>query len=108
MAQPGASDYLSQQPTAPEQAREVMRQLGDKAQGIGNSATSMASELASAIKERPYVTLAIATGLAFAIGAVWQLKARRPQTRLEGLLAQLAELTPSGLGVHNRLPRAWR
>jgi hypothetical protein len=108
MPQPGPSEYLSQQPAAPEQAREVMRQLGDNAQGIGNSATNMASELANAIKERPYVTLAIAAGLAFAIGAVWKLNARRPQSRLESLLAQLAELTPSRLGAHSHLPRTWR
>jgi hypothetical protein len=85
-----------------------MRQLGDQVQGIGSSAASMASELANAVKERPYVTLAIAAGLAFAVGAVWKLNARRPQSRLESLLAQLAELTPSRLGGHGHLPRSWR
>jgi hypothetical protein len=85
-----------------------MGQIADRAQSVGNSATGLASELASAIKDRPYAILAIAAGLGFAIGAVWQLRSRRPQSRLEALLAQMAELTPSRLGLQSYLPRPWR
>ena len=111
MPQPDPSDHLSAPPAmaTPDPGQGVMSQIADQAQSFGNSATSMASELTSAVKQRPYATLAIAAGLAFAIGAVWQLKARRrPQSHLEALVAQLAELAPSRQGVHHYLPRSWR
>ena len=33
-----------------------------------------------AIKERPYATMAVAGGLAFAIGALWMVRRQQPQT----------------------------
>jgi hypothetical protein len=55
MARPGASDYLSRQPSAAlhEHATRIADQIGDKAQRVGDSAAAMAGELATAIKNRP-------------------------------------------------------
>ena len=75
---------------------------------MGERAGTMASELGAAIKERPYTTLAIAAGLAFAVGALWKLgQQRQPQSRLDAWRAQLPEL-PSRQSLESLLPRRWR
>ena len=74
----------------------------------GERAGTMAGELGTAIKERPYTTLAIAAGLAFAVGALWKLgQQRQPQSRLDAWRAQLPEL-PSRQSLESLLPRRWR
>jgi hypothetical protein len=84
-----------------EHAEGVMDQVSE----LGERAGTMASELGAAIKERPYTTLAIAAGLAFAVGALWKLgQQRQPKSRLDAWLAQLPEL-PSRESL---LPRRWR
>ncbi len=45
---------------------------------MGERAGTMATELGAVIKERPYTTLAIAAGLAFAVGAIWKLGQQSP------------------------------
>src|SRR5262245_40892856 len=51
---------------------------------VSERAGTVASEIGTAIKERPYTTLAVAAGLTFAVGALWKLGHRRqPQSRLE-------------------------
>ena len=94
MPQPGPSDYRSFDHTSARErpAEALVDQLSQSARELGSRAGSMAEELASAIKERPYTTLAIAAGLAFALGAVWKLGHRQPPSRLQSLLAQLPEL----------------
>ena len=50
-------------------------------------------------------TLAIAAGLAFAVGALWKLgQQRQPQSRLDAWRAQLPEL-PSRQSLESLLPR---
>ena len=63
----GPSDYrsTSNRPDS-SQAEGVMDQVSKAAQDVG----AFASEVVGAIKERPYVTMAVASGLAFAIGAL--------------------------------------
>ena len=105
MTQPGPSDYRTQQWTtkAEEPSAGLVEQASDTALEIRRHAGSMAEELVAAIKERPYTTLAITAGLAFAMGAVWKLGHRRPPSRLESLLAHLPQL-PSRESVLQR----WR
>jgi hypothetical protein len=90
--------------SAGELTREHAEGIMDQVTEIGERAGTMAGELGAAIKERPYTTLAIAAGLAFAAGAVWKLGQRQPQSRLDAWLAQLPEL-PSRESL---LPRRWR
>jgi ElaB/YqjD/DUF883 family membrane-anchored ribosome-binding protein len=77
----------------------------DQVSEVGERAGAMANEIGAAIKERPYTTLAIAAGLAFAVGALWKLsQQRQSQSRLDAWLAHLPEL-PSRESL---LPRRWR
>jgi hypothetical protein len=77
----------------------------DQVSDMGERAGTMANELGMAIKERPYTTLAIAAGLAFAVGAIWKLgQQRQPQSRLDAWRAQLPEL-PSRQNLESLLPR---
>ena len=77
----------------------------DQVSEAGARAGTIANEIGEAIKERPYATLAIAAGLAFAVGALWKLgQQRQSQSRLDSWLAHLPEL-PSRQTL---LPRRWR
>lgn len=104
MMQSGPSDYRSGQPSVSrDQADGLLDQVTEIGGEIGDRAATMASDIGQAIKERPLATLAIAAGLAFAVGAIWKL-GQRPQSRADSLLAQLSELSSrNGL-----LPRSWR
>jgi hypothetical protein len=66
-------------------------------------AGKVASDLAGTVKKNPYATLAVAAGLAFAIGALWKIRATRQQSQLKTLIARLPEL-PSA----ERLRSYWR
>jgi len=110
MAQPTPVNYrtgqLSNYPPPPA-TDGVMDQLTETARDVGERAEKMAGDVATAIKERPYTTLAIAGGLAFALGALWKLGHQRPRSRLEELAARLPEL-PSRERIESLLPRRWR
>ena len=71
-----------------EHSEGVMDQVGE----FGTRVETMAEELGAAIKQRPYTTLAIAAGLAFAVGALWKLGHQRPPTRLEALRARMPDM----------------
>jgi phosphoserine phosphatase len=93
MTQPGPSDYRTfQRTTAEERATGIMEEAKETAYELRDRAGGMAEELAAAIKDRPYTTLAITAGLAFAVGAVWKLGHRQPASRLQSLLAQLPQM----------------
>jgi hypothetical protein len=87
MAQPRPTDYQSEPQR--QHVEGVMDQVGE----FGERAQTLAQDLTEAVKERPYTTLAIAAGAAFAVGALWMIgRQKRPQTRLEALQAYLPEL----------------
>src|ERR1700730_7286625 len=71
MPQPGSPDYRTAQSTMSghEDSAGIMDQGSERARDVGARAATMVAELGAAIKERPYTTLAIAAGLAFAVGA---------------------------------------
>jgi hypothetical protein len=78
--------------------------------------SKLASEVSAGLKERPYMTLAIAGGLAFAVGALWKLNQRSSPSRYKRMLAQMADLPkaqdmPNWLRSQNFqswLPDSWR
>ena len=86
MMQPGANDDRTGH--YHQQAEGVMDQVSE----LGSRVQTLGEDLASAVKERPYTTLAIAAGAAFAVGALWMIGRQRPQTRLEALQGYLDEL----------------
>jgi hypothetical protein len=94
-----------------EHSEGIMDQVSETARDMGDRAATVVGELDAAIRERPYTTLAIAAGLAFAVGALWKLGHRRPPTRLEALRARVQDARghlpelPSWDGL---LPRQWR
>jgi hypothetical protein len=112
MPQPGSSDYRTAPLSNPHGHTEgVMDQLSEaagtaseQARELAGKAGTLAGELGTAVKERPFTTLAIAAGLAFAVGALWKLNHSRPQSRLDSFRAQLPEM-PSKVSL---LPRRWR
>ena len=77
-----------------------MDQVPEAAQDVG----AFASEVVGAIKERPYASMAVAGGLAFAIGALWMVRRQQPQTTYEAMLARLASLPDR----QSLLPVRWR
>src|SRR5215475_8730256 len=95
MVLPGPFDHRTDQSEISE--REQAESVLDQVREFGARAETVTEELAAAIKNRPYATLAIAAALAFAVGALWKLGHRRPQTRLEALRAQLPN-------VRSRMP----
>ena len=96
----GNSDYRSTS-TQPDRSQVdgVMDQVTEAAKDVG----AFASEAVAAMKERPYTTIAVAGGLAFAIGALWMVR-RQPQSSYDALLSRLPSL-PDG---HSLLPKRWR
>ena len=103
MAQPQPSNYPSGAGGREQGSQTIVNQVTDTARDMTNRAGSIAQELASSVRERPYTTLAIAAGLAFAIGAVWKLGQRQPPSAMERLLAQMPELPD-----RHSLTRWWR
>jgi hypothetical protein len=113
MPQPGSPDYRTAQSTMSghEHSEGIMDQVSETARDMGERAATMVGELGAAIKERPYTTLAIAAGLAFAVGALWKLGHRRPQTRLDALRARMHDARghlPELSSWEGLLPRQWR
>ena len=104
MVQPGPSDYR----TAEAQISARKQALLAQARQFDARAETVAEELVTAIKNQPYATLAIAAGLAFALGALWKLGHRRPQTRLQALRAQLPDVRERMPDWNGLLPRALR
>ena len=108
MTQPGPSDYRS---SAKQGVHHNTEGIMDQVSDLGARAETMAEQVAAAIKERPYTTLAIAAGLAFAVGAIWKIGHRQPQTRLQALQARIRDLRGRMPELSNwaaLLPRSWR
>lgn len=111
MSQQRSSDYRSVPPQHNGHTEGIMDQVGDaaamasdQARELAHKAGTLASELGTAVKERPYTTLAIAAGLAFAFGALWKLSHSRQTSTLEAWIARMPEM-PSRDAL---IPRRWR
>ena len=76
---------------------------GNHASSPGKRIEQYAADAGNVIKEHPLTAVAVAAGLAFAVGALWKLQTSRRASPLENLLARLPDL-PSP----ERLARRWR
>jgi hypothetical protein len=76
----------------------------DRLSETAEELSTFASDMVATIKERPYTTLAIAGGLAFAIGALWMVRRQQQQSSLDALLSRLPELPVR----QSSWPRLWR
>jgi len=106
MVLPGPFDHRTDQSEISERAQA--ESVLDQVREFGARAETVTEELAAAIKNRPYATLAIAAALAFAVGALWKLGHRRPQTRLEALRAQLPNVRSRMPSWNGLFERSWR
>lgn len=77
--------------------------LMQTASELGERAEEVMSDVVSTVREHPMATLAIAAGLAFALGALWKLRTPSPQSQVEALLARLPELPKA-----ERIRSMWR
>ena len=50
-----------------------------------------ARDVATTVREHPYAALAVATGLAFSVGALWKLRRPSQQSQLENLMGRLPD-----------------
>ena len=80
-----------------ESTEGIMDQVAQTTEDITDRAVGLAGDIGAAVRDRPYTTLAMAAGLAFAFGGLWKIGHQRPQSRWEALTARLPEL-----------PRRWR
>jgi hypothetical protein len=85
----GPSDYRSSAGELGAHTDGIMDEVSDRV-------STLTSDVVSAIEERPYTSLAIAGGLAFAIGALWVLKRQQQQSSLEQLRTQLPSFSDAG------------
>jgi hypothetical protein len=94
----GPSDYRSSAGELEAHTDGIMDEVSDRVR-------TLTADVESAIEERPYTSLAIAGGLAFAIGALWVLKRQQQQqSSFERPRSQLPSFSDSG----DWLPRRWR
>ena len=95
---PGPSDYRS---PSGELAAHTTDGIMDE---VSDRVSTLTSDVVSAMEERPYTSLVIVGGLAFAIGALWVLKRQQQRSSFERLRSQLPSLSDGG----DWLPRRWR
>ena len=98
---PGPSDYRSTSSRPdPSHAEGMMDKVSDATHDVG----AFASEVVGTIKDRPYTTMAVAGGLAFAIGALWMVRRQQPQSTYEAMRSRL----PSLPDRQSLWPHRWR
>ena len=105
MAECGSSDYRSSTASSvSRQVQEAVDAAPQKMEEIAARVGTLADEFGTAVKERPLTTIAIAVGVAFAIGALWKMgQARNSRSSLQSFYHRLPEL-PS----RQALLRGWR
>jgi hypothetical protein len=96
-AQRGYENAGHRDETLTGHAKETATKYANKARDVGEEAIDRADQylkpIGLSIRERPIATLAIFGGMAFAAGAFWKLCNSRQQSHLDGLLAQLPDLS---------------
>jgi hypothetical protein len=66
--------------------------FGPDMQEFGERASELGSEITEMVKNNPFTTIAIAAGLAFAVGALWKVSRPSPQSHLDSLRSRLNDL----------------
>lgn len=87
------SAYLSSAPVG-ETGNTGDRLMPDM-QELGERAKELSSDASAVVKEYPLATIAIAAGLAFAVGALWKIGRPAPKSHLAALRSQLPDLPSS-------------
>lgn len=87
-----------------ESATRVGEYVTEQARMGTNEAGRLANETVKSARDNPYTTIAIAAGLAFALGALWKMRSSRQQSNLDALMSRMPDM-PSR---NNLWPRAWR
>jgi ElaB/YqjD/DUF883 family membrane-anchored ribosome-binding protein len=87
-----------------ESAARVGEYVTEQARVAADEAGRLAQETVKTARDNPYTTVAIAAGLAFALGALWKMRSGRQQSNLDALMARMPDM-PSR---NNLWPRAWR
>jgi hypothetical protein len=59
---------------------------------LGERASELGSEISEMVKKNPVTTIAIAAGLAFAVGALWKAGRSSPPSHLDALRSRLPDL----------------
>lgn len=76
-------------------------EMPKSAEELGERAMTIAGEIGTAVKERPYTSLAVAAGLAFAVGALWKMGGQR-QSRMDALWANMPDLQSRAQALSRR------
>lgn len=74
------------------QASDVKDQVMEAVQHVSERAAEVADDAVGLVKQHPYTTLAVAAGLAFAVGALWKMQSRPHRSQLDQLLARVPDL----------------
>jgi hypothetical protein len=76
-----------------EQVSETAKDYAGKALDVGEEAIDRADEylrpIGLSLREKPMTTLAVFSGIAFAVGAFWMLRSAQRQSRMDEVLSQL-------------------
>ena len=101
------SDKLSH---TTEQVAQTAKVLSHKAYRVGEQVEERAKEvlgdIANTAKQHPLATLAIAAGLAFAVGALWKIRSSASQqSRFDALLAHFANPSQPAERLASQLAR---
>ena len=78
-----AREYRTYAPKIAEETAEsefgLMDQATEQMRLFGRRVEEYAAYASNAVRHRPYTTIAISVGLAFALGALWKLQGSRQQ-----------------------------
>lgn len=88
-----------------ETATRAGEYVADRAKAASAETSRLAGEAAATAREYPVTTVAVAAGLAFAVGALWMMRTSRRQSELDALLGRLSDLSSRG---SNLWSRGWR
>jgi hypothetical protein len=66
--------------------------FGPDVRELSERASELGSEITEMVKKNPVTTIAIAAGLAFAVGALWKVGRPSPQSHLDSLRSRLNDL----------------
>jgi ElaB/YqjD/DUF883 family membrane-anchored ribosome-binding protein len=86
-----------------DRTRDAAGAIAGQAEVVGKRVGEYAGEVGDTVKQHPYATIAIAAGLAFAVGALWKIRSSRRQSHLDALVSRLPALPSS-----DRLFSRWR
>lgn len=75
-----------------DQIKSAEARIEDGMHEVAKRVSDAAVDVTNQAKMHPYATVAIAAGLAFAVGALWKIRARTQQSQLDQLMARLPDM----------------